>query len=49
MSYISIPLISNDNSDVDGACEGDVVDGVDDLREEECVRLTFQVKRPLKN
>ena len=42
-----LPFICNDNSDVGGAGEGDVVDGVDQLGEQQGVRLTLQVKWPV--
>ena len=36
-----IPFISNADCDVGGACEGDVVDGVDQLGEQQDVDLTL--------
>ena len=46
---IGSPFISNDYCDVGGAGEGDVVDGVDHLREEQGVHLTLQAQGPVKN
>ena len=40
MFYVEIPFICNDKSNIGGAGEGDIVDGVDHLGEEEGVHLT---------
>ena len=38
---MSLPFIGNDNSDIGGAGEGDIVDGVDHLGEEQGIGLTL--------
>ena len=43
------PFISNEDGDVSGAGEADVVDGVDQFWEQQSVYFTLCVKRPLKS
>ena len=38
---ITLPFIGNDDSDVGGAGEGDVVDGVDHLWEDQGIGITL--------
>ena len=44
-----VPVVSNDEGDVDRAAEEDVVDGVEDLGEEIDIVAALLVKRPHPN
>ena len=44
-----LPFIGNDDGGEGGAGEGDVVDGIDYLGEQQCVCLTLCIKGPLQD
>ena len=48
LNFIS-PFISNEDGDVSGAGEADIIDGVDQFWEQQSVYFTFCAKRPLKS
>ena len=48
LKFIS-PFISNEDSDVSGAGEADIIDGVDQFWEQQSIYFTLCAKQPLKS